>query len=37
MAESMSGVTCEECGNPGKSHGNGWITTLCDEHANREE
>lgn len=33
MAESMSGVTCEECGNPGKQVGGGWITTLCKEHA----
>jgi hypothetical protein len=33
MAESMSGVTCETCGNPGKSLGRGWITTLCKEHA----
>jgi hypothetical protein len=29
MAESMSGVTCEECGNPGESHSGGWIRTLC--------
>ena len=29
MAESMSGVTCEECGSPGKRGGGGWITTLC--------
>ena len=33
MAESMSGVTCEECGNPGKRIGGGWVTTLCEEHA----
>ena len=33
MAESMSAVTCEECGNPGKQVGGGWITTLCKEHA----
>ena len=33
MAESMSAVTCEECGNPGKTVGGGWITTLCKEHA----
>ena len=33
MAESMSGVTCEECGNPGKRVGGGWVTTLCEEHA----
>jgi len=35
MAESMSGVTCEECGNSGKSYGGGWITTLCAEHAEK--
>lgn len=36
MAESMSGVTCEECGNVGKigTHGGGgWVKTLCDEHS----
>jgi hypothetical protein len=33
MAESMSGVTCEECGSPGKRIGGGWVTTLCEEHA----
>jgi hypothetical protein len=32
MAEGMSEVTCEECGKPGKSQGNGWIRTLCEEH-----
>jgi hypothetical protein len=32
MAESMSGVTCEECGSPGKQVGGGWVTTLCEEH-----
>ena len=33
MAESMSGVTCEECGNPGSTVGRGWLTTLCEKHA----
>jgi hypothetical protein len=33
MAESMSGCTCEVCGNPGRRVGGGWITTLCKEHA----
>lgn len=33
MAESMSGVTCEECGTPGLRRGGGWIRTLCDTHA----
>ena len=32
MAESMSAVTCEVCGKPGKQSGGGWISTLCDEH-----
>ena len=30
MAESMTGVTCEECGNPGESRGGGWIHTYCE-------
>jgi hypothetical protein len=34
MAESMSAVTCEVCGSPGKLRNGGWIQTLCDEHAN---
>jgi hypothetical protein len=29
MAESMSGVTCEGCGNPGESRGGGWVHTYC--------
>lgn len=33
MAESLSSCTCERCGNPGKSLGGGWITTLCKDHA----
>jgi len=32
MAESMSGVTCEDCGAPGETGGGGWITTLCKTH-----
>lgn len=32
MAESMSGVMCEECGKPGKTRQGGWIKVLCDEH-----
>jgi hypothetical protein len=35
MAESMSSVTCETCGNPGTQTYGGWIKTLCDKH--REE
>jgi hypothetical protein len=29
MAESMTEVTCEECGNPGKRRGGGWVHTYC--------
>jgi hypothetical protein len=29
MAESMSAVTCETCGNPGKQTHGGWIKTIC--------
>jgi len=32
MAESMSGVTCEECGKPGTQSSGGWIKTVCKEH-----
>ncbi len=32
MAESMSSVTCEECGSPGHQRNGGWIRTLCDKH-----
>jgi len=37
MAESMSSVTCEECGAPGKTSRRGWLVTLCDEHAAARE
>lgn len=30
MAESMTGVTCEECGNPGERRGGGWVHTYCN-------
>ena len=30
MAEAMSGCTCEECGNPGKRNGGGWVRTMCE-------
>ena len=30
MAESMSGVTCEECSAPAETRGPGWIRTICD-------
>jgi hypothetical protein len=36
MAESMSGVVCEECGAPGKRRGGGWIYTACDAHTKPE-
>jgi hypothetical protein len=32
LAESMSGVACEECGSVGERRGGGWIRTLCDAH-----
>jgi hypothetical protein len=33
MAESMSYVTCEVCGSPGRVYTDGWHATLCDKHA----
>lgn len=32
MAESWAAHTCEQCGNPGKIVGGGWLRTLCVEH-----
>lgn len=32
MAESMSYIICEECGDKGFPNKNGWIRTLCDKH-----
>ena len=32
MAESMSAVTCEFCGKPGKRNNSGWLRTACEEH-----
>ena len=32
MAESMSAVTCEECGKPGTQTQGGWIKTVCTKH-----
>lgn len=29
MAESMSGVTCEQCSAPAQTHGGGWVRTIC--------
>lgn len=37
MAESMSYVTCETCGKPGKSTNTGWIKTVCEEHGDKDE
>jgi hypothetical protein len=36
MAESMSEVTCETCGAPGKQRGGGWVYTACDAHTQPE-
>jgi len=33
MAQSMSSVTCEQCGNPGSMRGRGWLYTSCNTHA----
>lgn len=32
MAESISGTTCEMCGDVGKSTSDGWIKVLCETH-----
>lgn len=32
MAECLSSVMCETCGNAGKLRGSGWLYTACDEH-----
>lgn len=32
FAESMSGRTCETCGDSGKPRNSGWMKTLCDVH-----
>jgi hypothetical protein len=37
LAESMTGVTCEGCGNPGKSRGGGWIHTYCESCEEKRE
>ena len=33
LAETMSYRICEQCGKPGSPREEGWIQTLCDEHA----
>lgn len=30
---AASQTTCEECGQPGQTVGQGWVRTLCDEHS----
>jgi hypothetical protein len=37
MAESMSAVTCESCGNPGKQTRGGWIKTTCEPCEQKRE
>lgn len=32
MAEAMSAHTCETCGAPGETGGEGWVRTLCETH-----
>ena len=37
LAEGMSGVICEGCGNPGKRRGGGWIHTYCEPCETKRE
>lgn len=37
LAEGMSAVTCEQCGNPGEIRSGGWVRTLCDTHYQQKE
>lgn len=37
MAESWAGASCETCGCPGTSGGQGWIRTLCPMHRAEDE
>jgi hypothetical protein len=37
MAESMTGVTCESCGNVGETRGGGWIHTYCEPCETKRE
>jgi hypothetical protein len=37
MAESMSEVTCEVCGDRGTLRTGGWMKTLCDHHHEERE
>jgi hypothetical protein len=34
-AEKLSGTTCIQCGQPGKTYYIGWFLTLCPEHAEK--
>lgn len=36
LADSMSAVTCEVCGSPGKLLTQGWHRTLCETHAKEQ-
>lgn len=33
VAEDKSETTCEVCGEVGRIRGKGWVSTLCDKHA----
>lgn len=33
LAEARSATCCEVCGEPGRLHGDGWLTTRCATHA----
>ena len=37
LAETLSSVTCEECGSPGVLRLGGWLRVLCDQHAEGKE
>jgi hypothetical protein len=37
MAEAMSAITCEVCGDLGKMRGRHWLYTACDEHTRPED
>lgn len=37
LAEEESVTACQTCGKPGSMRRDGWLATLCDEHANRRE
>ena len=37
MAEAMSSVICETCGNRGHIRGRHWLYTACDEHSKPED